>query len=78
MLQQSAKYIITNVSKNKTLTDPFLGYLSNLLDQFKKRPEPKSTDFKNIEAIDDALRMRSAYFIYRTIHLGLLKAKESG
>lgn len=78
MLQQSAKYIITNVSKNKTLSDPFLSYLSNLLDQFSKPLRPKSADYSNIQAIDDALRIRSAYFIYRTIHLGLLKTKESG
>ena len=72
MLQQSARYIIDNVQKNKNFKEDAMFYLNNLPEQFKCLPvENKHKDLSTLKSIEDALRVRSAFYIYQAINQGL-------
>ncbi|CDW76918.1 acyl-coenzyme a oxidase [Stylonychia lemnae] len=72
MLQQSARYIIDGVSKNKKYKEDALTYLNDLPQQFLNLPViNKHQDLSKLESVLDALRVRSAFFIHKTINDGM-------
>ena len=74
MLQQSARYILDGVSKNKAYKEDAMQYLNNLSEQFKTLPVKKEfKDLSTLKAIEDALRVRSAFFIHSAINQGLVQ-----
>eukprot|EP00347_Sterkiella_histriomuscorum_P017806 403347919 len=76
MLQQSARYILDGVSKNKEYKEDAIVYLNNLKDQFKQLPVINAfNDLSTLKAVEDALRVRSAYYIHQAINLGLVQHK---
>jgi acyl-CoA oxidase len=69
MTQQCAKYIITNVLKKKAMLGDFMSYLNDIDAKAANGTLTKRTfiDITTLDAIAEALRVRSAYFIYKTI-----------
>jgi hypothetical protein len=66
MMQQSARYIIDKLVKRKNFDEEFLQYLNDLDKKFAKLPLTHDThrELLSLESIEEALRIRSAYFIY--------------
>lgn len=56
----------------------FLPYLDDLEVQFKTGVVRKHQSLDSLDSIGEALRVRSAYYIYKALILGFSKAKEGG
>ena len=67
---------MTGVLKKKKLLGDFLGYLDDIQNQFPlKKTDGNLVSLDTIEGILDALRVRSAYFIYTQIVVKYAQAK---
>lgn len=77
LIQQCAKQLIEAGIKNKAPKKfEFLGYLVDLPKQFGALPVQNTFDrIDSLEAVQDALRVRAAYFVYTSVVNGIAKEK---
>jgi acyl-CoA oxidase len=77
MILQAAKLIIDGVQKNKVFKFEFFKYLNDLPKQFEVLPVANGghKNLRTLVAVEEALRVRAAYSVYRSVIQGMAKDK---
>jgi acyl-CoA oxidase len=80
LIQQCAKQLIESGLKNKVPKKfEFFNYLVDLGKQFANMPIVNKYDrIDSLDAVEDALRVRAAYFVYTSVLRGVAQQKEAG